>query len=230
MQGVVDADQQSAEATPRPKKVGRWNPFRRAEPSGNQRRPYERKHPLDWAVFILLFLTTIATGFAAYFTHNQWLTAQDTEKRQLRAYLFIDRDTAQIKGGTQITDLAMSVKNFGQTPAYNVSGAAWLGILDWPLPLVMDLPHRVSTPFFPIKVILAQGAPAPIHVRTIWPLTDAEIKEVRGGGTKKLVTYGYFNYEDIFKEPHITLFCMGLMLDVYIPGRAEDCNQHTNAN
>jgi hypothetical protein len=132
MKGVVDPDQQPIEPIPAAKKAARRTPFRWAKFSRIPRRPYERKHPLDWAVFVLLLLTTVATGFAAYYTHNQWMTAQDTEKRQLRAYILVDRDHAHIRANTQVTDLEMAIKNYGQTPAYIREGAAWLGILEWP--------------------------------------------------------------------------------------------------
>jgi hypothetical protein len=225
MQGVVDPDQQPTEPMPPSKTAARRTLFRWVKPG----HPYERKHPLDWAVFILLFLTTVATGFAAYYTHNQWLAAVDTEKRQLRAYLFIDRSDAEIKAGPQFTDLRTMLKNYGQTPATNVLAVGWLGILNWPLPMVTNFNSKLNT-LFPTKFILAQGAAAPAHAKTIWPLTEAEIKEVRGAGAKKLVFYGFMTYDDIFGEPHTTRFCMGLMVDVNNPDHAEDCNQHTDAN
>jgi hypothetical protein len=56
----------------------------------------------------MLLGTLIATGFAANYTRNQWLVAVDTEKRQMRAYIFIDRSQAEIKAGPQVTDVSNS--------------------------------------------------------------------------------------------------------------------------
>jgi len=37
-----------------------------------------------------LVVTAIATTCAARYTYKQWLTADDTEKRSLRAYVFVE--------------------------------------------------------------------------------------------------------------------------------------------
>ena len=44
---------------------------------------------LETGIFVLLFFTLIATGCAAYFARNQWLTAEDQKNRSLRAYLIV---------------------------------------------------------------------------------------------------------------------------------------------
>jgi hypothetical protein len=61
------------------------------EDNGSEDIPFRHgpKHPLEWAIAVMLLFTLIATGAAAYYTRNQWLTADDQEKRSLRAYLIV---------------------------------------------------------------------------------------------------------------------------------------------
>ena len=80
----------------------------------------QKKHPLEWAleigVFLLLFSTLIATSFAAYFTAKQWQTADDQERRSLRAYLGVaDYKVDRVAGA-----IVFTVANGGQTPARDV--------------------------------------------------------------------------------------------------------------
>jgi len=77
----------------------------------------EPKHWLEYAIFLFVIATAIATGFAAYYTRQQWLTAEDTEKRSLRAYIAIST-TIPIKMDSE--KIVITMDNFGQTPAKDV--------------------------------------------------------------------------------------------------------------
>jgi hypothetical protein len=61
-------------------------------------------------------VTAIATSVAAYYTTKQWETAQDQERRSLRAYLGIANYKVDRAEGAITFDIA----NGGQTPARNV--------------------------------------------------------------------------------------------------------------
>jgi hypothetical protein len=80
----------------------------------------QTKHPFEWAleigIFMLLLLTLIATSCAAYFTKKQWETADDQEKRSLRAYLGI----ADYKVDRAEGVITFNIANGGQTPARDV--------------------------------------------------------------------------------------------------------------
>src|SRR3954451_17282828 len=80
--------------------------------------PRGGKHPLEYAIFAFLVLTFVATSVAACYTRNQWITAADAEKRQLRAYIFLDIATMSDFGVSQKPMVKMTLKNFGQTPGY----------------------------------------------------------------------------------------------------------------
>jgi hypothetical protein len=52
-----------------------------------KRSQRKSKHWLEYAIFGFVIVTALATGYAAYYTKNQWVTMEDSEKRQLRAYV-----------------------------------------------------------------------------------------------------------------------------------------------
>jgi hypothetical protein len=93
----------------------------------------DRKHPLDYFIAFFLVLTFIATAFAACYTRKQWITADDAEKRSLRAYLIAEnarfsrnKDGTLEYGHTQGDGsrellVLYDVINEGVTPAYDVT-------------------------------------------------------------------------------------------------------------
>jgi hypothetical protein len=56
-------------------------------PDNSEGAKREPKHWLEYAIFFFVIATAVATGFAAWYTRQQWLTAVDTEQRQTRAYV-----------------------------------------------------------------------------------------------------------------------------------------------
>ena len=58
------------------------------EPRRNEIRPRrERKHPLEYLIFVFVVATAVATGFAAYYTGRQWKTAHETLVVSERAFV-----------------------------------------------------------------------------------------------------------------------------------------------
>ena len=76
---------------------------------------YQHKHLIDWlieiAVLVTVIGTLIATGFAAHYTGREAGIAQDTENRQLRAYVSL-RDIRFDKRNDDTFDI---IRN-GKTP------------------------------------------------------------------------------------------------------------------
>jgi hypothetical protein len=89
------------------------------------------KHALDYATAIFAFIAAVATGAAAIFTGWQAWVANDTEHRQLRAYIHpvIDRESVDLDQSPM--KWTYILKNFGQTPACHVrtSGRLFVGPL-----------------------------------------------------------------------------------------------------
>src|SRR5262249_51673089 len=71
-------------------------------------------------VFIALFtvILAFATAFLYFATRDLVEGAEDTAKRQLRAYVFLDQMTIADPMGTP--KISIRIKNYGSTPAYGV--------------------------------------------------------------------------------------------------------------
>lgn len=73
-------------------------------------------------MFWLLVGTLLASMTAAYFTGQQWRTADDAEKRSLRAYVMANQRTITVDN-SNFVHARFKIKNSGLTPAYRV--ATW---------------------------------------------------------------------------------------------------------
>ncbi|MFM0506674.1 hypothetical protein [Paraburkholderia sp. RL17-373-BIF-A] len=98
----------------------------------------EKKHPLEIAHFVVTCLALLAAGAAAWFTHDQVKIAQDTEQRQLRAYVGIESVAFDTSGGLDVVNVVpqpdgrsplpvtrsffvVKLKNYGLTPARDIA-------------------------------------------------------------------------------------------------------------
>jgi hypothetical protein len=98
------------------------------KPPPEQQKPTskpERKHWLEYAIFGFVVLTAVGTGFAAYYTRQQYLVADDTERQQLRSYVGIIPGDIENFGDRALQQFTMTRKNYGQTPAYDLAVVAW---------------------------------------------------------------------------------------------------------
>ncbi len=97
----------------------------------------EAKHWLEYAIFIFVIITAIATSAAAWYTRQQWITAGDVEERQLRAY--VTADSADISVTALKISATISIKNSGQTPAYEFR--------EWSRAFTNDVKNPIDPPF-----------------------------------------------------------------------------------
>jgi hypothetical protein len=86
---------------------------------------------LDSCVFGAAITAAIATGFAAWFTHQQVGIAEDTAQRQLRAYLSVSlvSNALQNFGEGKVAHVQGKYENMGQTPAYKVKWQSGINVL-----------------------------------------------------------------------------------------------------
>ena len=68
----------------------------------------------------LLFWTIWATKKTTYFAEKTLSSTKDTSYKELRAYLGVVLTAAPIKDGDETLAVNVTIKNFGQTPAYNI--------------------------------------------------------------------------------------------------------------
>lgn len=153
----------------------------------------------------LSFAAVVAALASAHFARDAVRIAQDTERRQLRAYLGISpRDSASGPIVTldrySMTNFGLRLRNFGSTPAYKVQARYKISFqLRTTDPETPDF-HETG---LGITVFPQQEAPGafvadiPPKILNIW---------LNGRGWIKIS--GALHYDDAFGEPHQTPICL----------------------
>ena len=134
--------------------------------------------------------------------------AQDTAVRQLRAYVLID--TVKIdnvaEGGIPVA--RVTIKNFGQTPAYNLTNWAIMGLDTFP-PSLEEPPPQTSKEMGQTNI--GPGATLLVDSKLTRALTQNEIKGL-SGGQLAIFGIGQIRYDDGFNNERVTdykFFCGG---------------------
>jgi hypothetical protein len=170
------------------------------------------------AEFILVVLVFLATATAAYYTRQQWLTADDQEKRSLRAYMIVtgakfERDqSGRFKFG--LTDangasellVDFDISNEGVTPAYNVEQIV---AIEYPF-------HGTISKWYTRGIaayVAKQQTLGPIRTQYF---TKDQIEAFSSGKGPVLLFAGQMTYYDIFKRKWPTNFCF-----IYAPAPIE---------
>jgi hypothetical protein len=176
-------------------------------------------------------ITGIATVFLAIITAGLVFVAIDqskTTRRQLRAYLGAAWGDIFIQDATHPFQIRPAIRNYGLTPAYDVTFTGGAEVLNYPLPNDATLTYGVeSKPW-----------------ATLWPnannlgmiemgrmLSVAEIDEIKSPVGKRLYAFGRLEYRDAFKRKRYTEFCFSVVWDQL--GRAiggETAGYHTKSN
>jgi hypothetical protein len=138
--------------------------------------------------------------------------AQDTAKKQLRAYVFFegaslkDGPSKAVLTGGQVPGSIMSgcanvtinIKNFGQTPAYNVRHTSVIKFdsVDAADTIALNPEDKTPTTIAPTKSTISSNA-------TREPLAIRGLEELKNA--KAFITiYGRIIYDDVFGDPHWT--------------------------
>jgi hypothetical protein len=168
-----------------------------------------RKHPLDYAIAVFVVLTALATGFAACYTRRQWLTMDDTEKRQLRAYVIVSSarfakdESGNIKygvvsaSGAKELMIYYDVSNEGTTPAYDVHRV--IGISEPFVHKTLEFNYTDGTAAYLSK----KQTFGPVRTTGLF---QNQIDEIMSGKAP-LVFAGQITYRDIFDNTWPTNFC-----------------------
>jgi hypothetical protein len=173
----------------------------------------EPKHWLEYAIFVFVIATAIATSIAAYYTRQQWLTAEDQERRSLRAYVSVVVDQYPDISKEHM-DIGVIYKNRGQTPAFNLH--AWLLMTtdNYPMPekvfydgremfsRLMANEESVLFPGAEFKGATAEGMDQFGFTNTLSP---AERDAIRAGW-RTMWVFGEVTYRDTFGTDRFTRF------------------------
>jgi hypothetical protein len=182
---------------------------------------HEQKHPLEWAIAIMLFFTLIATATAAYYTRQQWLTADEVKIRQLRAYVLVSQSEITVQAPATAT-IILQLKNFGLTPAYKFVGwhciiVGRFGRAAGNIQIETEFPSPTNNERIGQKTIL--GPQDIKHIlfpafcdnagATTRPITEAEATRIRDGAAA-IYLYGEATYLDAFEmERHLKYRIIG---------------------
>jgi len=137
-------------------------------------------------------------------------TMKDTAERQLRAYVLVT--TAQIHRDANFRyklSVKIKIKNFGATPAYDLTN--WMGVdfISWPLPADLGKPENPnenrSTSILGPGDTTELGGPMQ---SLLVPELEAKIRH----GESTIVVWGEIRYRDAFNIQRVTnfrTFCIG---------------------
>jgi hypothetical protein len=160
-------------------------------------------------------ITAIATFAIALFTWTLWRSsekmwiatqkalrhAEETAERQLRAYVHISRAAIKFEP-PEIPEWHLEIKNFGQTPAYNVRQWTHIWITERPLKEVLPTP---GSDFQMSSSVLPPGN----HEIMIWkkdpPIPAASLSLI-GTAVGTVYIYGEIKYTDAFKKQRFTRY------------------------
>jgi hypothetical protein len=198
--------------------------------NGHKNNPKEGKHWLEYAIFGFVVITAVATAAAACYTRNQWLTAEDTKVRQLRAYLHV------LTGGFHIDNLESGelqlmieprFRVFGQTPAGNIS-IAWIPIfVPAPIGPGTEIPNYL--PGLYLSTLVAPPGEDQFIIPKalkIGPVSQGQLK----AGSHVVAIVGTVLYLDIFKTARFTNFCYSFSWQDIQNHRGEPCAVHNQTD
>jgi hypothetical protein len=186
------------------------------------------RHWLEYAIFIFVIATTVATGWAAYFTQQQWEVTSDQEKRQLRAYVGIVPGDVENLGDIGKQTWNASRKNYGQTPAYDVAIVAYgQSIIHTGEPIPTNPP--LPPPDIRGAITLFPTADLALRLKGI-AINKEKLTEFLNADGFQLVYFGTIQYHDIFDQRHFTYFCWMYSRDHPNGKDAEGCLGHNDSN
>lgn len=174
---------------------------------------------------------------AADASGRQVSVAIDAEQRQLRAYVGIvappdNRIAANSFIPPNIPTVILSVKNFGQTPAYKAVPLSNLGIEPYPLPTDFKFPLPVApTPGSPITMFPGMLDIAGIYADANRALTPEEYSSIQNDGKNaRLYVWGTVTYDDAFGVHHFSNYCLNFYVVSAIKIQRGFCSAHNDSD
>lgn len=129
-------------------------------------------------------------------------TMQDTARRQLRAYVSVDRAWIEFPE-PGIPKVNVVVKNAGQTPAHNVH--QWIHQWIAKYPLTTQLPTPPNG-FVMSSSLLGAGATHDMQIEHPHPIIEPSFMDKIGTTEGTIYVYGEIHYMDVFGNEHFTKY------------------------
>jgi hypothetical protein len=183
--------------------------------------------PRDWWIIGLTGGLVFASFLLFFVGLWQAKITRDTARKQLRAYLNIGEATI-INFDTQRPIVQVMVKNFGQTPAYQVKILQQVNAqfpANRPLPVLDPKDEEWHG-------VLAPGA----HFVVMWPLDDPPIpddrKQMIRRGVGAIYAHGRVTYEDAFGTEQWLIFKLeyGGPSEIHQAGNLATCKDGNDAS
>jgi hypothetical protein len=128
-------------------------------------------------------------------------TMQDTAERQLRAYVFVERaQIVNLIDGIGRPEAHVVIKNYGQTPAYELVNIIGLAIDEYPTPPTLNLTVNEDE-LVGGKAAMALGPGCEsfsIAAPSTAPPVPPEVRAEFFNGTRIAFVYGKVRYKDVF--------------------------------
>ncbi|UVT17562.1 MAG: hypothetical protein H8K04_08520 [Nitrospira sp.] len=150
--------------------------------------------------------TRMANSLEATVERNKIMLDEYRQSAQIdqRAWIgFALATTPQVKPNARLVT-EVQVANTGRTPARKMHGHVVSRVLSKSEPFSPVYPKPDDKPGLGV---VQPGGLVSWHIRVSAGLTQDEIDEF-ANGDKIMYVFGKFNYEDIFKQPHRTTFCV----------------------
>jgi hypothetical protein len=196
--------------------------------------PPQKKWWKDTA-HILQTATLLFVGAYTVITYCLLQTSQDTERRQLRAYVGAstgDSPTISSMYPPALPSLTVYIKNTGQTPAYQVTHLSGAAVGPYPLPKTFDFSNTMQPDDLPEPITVFPGRleGIAIEITSNRALSDDEINGLATGKNKRLYFWGTVTYQDAFSASRYTNFCFGYYAITTTGIRHDACERHNDSN
>ena len=169
---------------------------------------------MAWATVSLAAITF----FLALFTAKLWKStgqlvagAEDTAKKQLRAYLSAQPNYVFSFGDSKLAEIRFAVVNHGKTPASMVKATGLVDILPFPLPA--NYPFQISPIAAKSCSVVHPNGGFQTHLISTRLFTTTEIAKAVEGTEFRIYAFGKVIYTDVFGDIRETSFCSSVFGD-----------------
>ncbi len=177
---------------------------------------------------VFVILTTVISLGAVGAASWQAYVSSDTEKRQLRAYMFRSetdfvRPAYPVPPDGVYMSVGANFKNGGETPAYHTEIKMWLTALAYPLitkQIYEVIDNKVPAQGVNNSTIIFKDDQIGIVARSQVKYPPALVDAILRGSSVRLYAFGELTWQDTFKRPHWFHFCYILGGPENAPGAA----------
>lgn len=186
---------------------------------------------LTLGLLIAGVLQSYYSGQQVAASQNQLGIMQDTEHRQLRAYIGVAPGEVQDFGVSGKQRVHLTRKNYGLTPAYDV-GFSTIGafVVKTNVPFDINTTNPCTQPSVAGLITMFPSADLPLNINTSGAAaTDQDIALVKSGDSQ-FVYFGDVCYHDAFGERHYTNYCYMYKGISMTSKDADWCLKHNDSN